>query len=58
MKQSPATQVVEKAIADIQALAQGLDAANTNKLNNDLWDLEQKASALRSFILNKVIRLA
>jgi hypothetical protein len=58
MDQSPAIQVVDKAIAEIQALDQGLDAVNTNKLATDLWNLESMASALRSFILNHKVRTA
>jgi hypothetical protein len=61
MKKTPATpvtQTVEKAILDTQILATDLDQTNTKKLATDLWDIEQKASALRSFILNKVVRLA
>jgi hypothetical protein len=52
------TQVIEKAIPDIQINAGDLDPANTDKLTTDLWDLERKASALRSFFLNKVVRMA
>lgn len=64
MKKTPATpvnpviQTIEKAILDIQILAGDLDQTNMDRLNTLLWDLEQKASALRSFILNKVVRLA
>jgi hypothetical protein len=55
---TPVTQTIEKAILDIQILAGDLDQTNMDRLNTLLWDLEQKASALRSFILNKVVRLA
>jgi len=55
---NPVTQTIEKAILDIQILASDLDQTNTDKLATDLWNLESKASALRSFILNKVIRKA
>ena len=58
MKTKPVTQTVAKAILDIQILASDLDQTNTDKLETDLWNLESKASALRSFILNKVIRTA
>jgi hypothetical protein len=55
---TPVTQTVEKAILDIQILASDLDQTNTDKLATDLWNLESKASALRSFILNQVVRTA
>jgi hypothetical protein len=55
---TPVTQTVEKAILDIQILARDLDQTNIEKLNTDLWNLESMASALRSFILNKVVRTA
>jgi hypothetical protein len=58
MKKIPENQIVDKAINEIQALADSVDSVNINKLASDLWDLESKASALRSFILNKVIRVA
>jgi len=61
MKKTPATpvtQTVEKAILDIQILAGELDQTNTDKLATDLWNLESKISALRSFVLNKVVRMA
>jgi hypothetical protein len=58
MKKTPVTQTIEKSILDIQILASDLDQTNTDKLNSDLWKLESKASALRSFILNRVIRTA
>ena len=58
MKKPPVNQTVDKAINEIKALANNLDSVNTNKLASDLWDLESKASALRSFILNKAIRTA
>ena len=58
MKKTPENQIVDKAINEIQALADSLDSVNINKLASDLWDLESKASALRSLILNKVIRVA
>jgi hypothetical protein len=55
---TPVTQTSEKALLDIQILASDLDQTNTDKLATDLWNLESKTSALRSFILNKVIRTA
>ena len=58
MKKSPVTETVDKAINEIQAIAESLESGNTNKLATDLFNLESKASALRSFILNKVIRMA
>ena len=58
MKKTPVNQIVDKAIIEIKALADSLDSVNTNKLASDLWDLESKISALRSFILNKIIRKA
>jgi len=56
MKKSPEKQVVEKALEEIKSLAESMDAGNTDKLSSDLWDLESKASALRSFILDKLVR--
>jgi hypothetical protein len=61
MKQTPATpvtQTVEKAILDIQILASGLNQANTDMLRSDLCEIEDMSSALRSFILNHVVRKA
>jgi hypothetical protein len=58
MNKTPITQTLAKAILDIQILASDLNQTNTDKLESDLWHLESKASALRSFILNKVIRTA
>ena len=55
---TPVTQTVDKAILDIQILASDLSQTNTDKLATDLWNLESMASALRSFILNKVVRTA
>ena len=55
---NPVTQTIEKAIVEIQILANDLDQTNIDKLATDLWNLESKASALRSFILNKVVRKA
>lgn len=36
MNRSPTAQIIEKAIFDIQALAQGLNAADMDKPNTDL----------------------
>jgi hypothetical protein len=58
MKKDAVTKTVDKAINEIQALADALDSTNTDKLATDLWNLESKASALRGFILNRVIRMA
>jgi hypothetical protein len=58
MKKSPENQTVEQALEEIKALAEKMNTDNTDRLSNDLWDLESKASALRSFILNKLVRLA
>ena len=61
MKQTPVTpvtQTVSKAILDIHILASDLDQTNTDKLATDLWNLESQASALRSFILNHIVRTA
>jgi hypothetical protein len=58
MKKTSVNQVVDKAINEIISLAENLESVNVNKLATDLWDLESKAGALRSFILNKVIRTA
>jgi hypothetical protein len=58
MKETPVTQTIEKAMVEIQTIAADLSQTNTNKLASDLWNLKSKASALRSFILNKVVRLA
>ena len=54
----PVTQTIEKAIIEIQALAESLTSTNTDKLTTDLWNLESMASALRSFILNHIVRKA
>ena len=58
MKRSPATQLVNKAIIDIQTLAGSLDSIDTHKLASDLQDLESKISALRSFLLDHIVRQA
>jgi hypothetical protein len=58
MKKTAATQTVDTAIDEIKTLVDSLDSTNTNKLATDLYALESKASALRSLILNKVIRTA
>ena len=58
MKKSPENQTVEQALEEIKALAEKMDEDNTDRLSTDLWNLESKASALRSFILNKLVRLA
>jgi len=58
MKVSPVTQTIEKVIVEIQDLANDLNQTNTHKLATDLWNLESQASALRSFILNHVVRKA
>jgi len=58
MKRSPATHLVNKAIIEIQTLASSLDSINTDKLATDLWDLESKISALRSFLLDHIVRKA
>jgi hypothetical protein len=58
MKISPEKQTVEKALEEIKALAERMEAGDTDRLSSDLWDLESKASALRSFLLNKVLRTA
>jgi hypothetical protein len=53
---TPENQVEDnKAIIEIQTLADSLDSTNTDKLATDLWNLESKASALRSLILRKRI---
>jgi len=51
-------QTIEKAILDIQIQASDLDQTNTDEMESDLWKLESKAGALRSFILNHVVRTA
>ena len=58
MKRSPATQLVNKAIIDIQTLAGSLDSIDTHKLASDLQDLESKISALRSFLVDHIVRKA
>jgi outer membrane murein-binding lipoprotein Lpp len=58
MKRSPATHLVNKAIIEIQTLASSLDSINTDKLASDLRDLESKISALRSFLLDHIVRKA
>jgi hypothetical protein len=58
MKRSPATHLVNKAIIEIKALADGLDSANANKLASDLQDLESKISALQSFLVDHIVRKA
>lgn len=56
--QNPVTQTIEKSILDIKILAGDLDPVNTDRLSTILWDIESKSSALRSFILNHVVRKA
>jgi hypothetical protein len=58
MKTTSGNQVVDAAIDEIKTLVDSLDSTNTNKLATDLYALESKASALRSFVLNKRIRMA
>ena len=58
MKRSPATQLVNKAIIEIKALADSLDSTNTEKLASDLRDLESKISTLRSFLVDHIVRKA
>jgi hypothetical protein len=58
MKLTPVTETIQKIIFEIQDLANDLDQTNTDKLESDLWKIESKASALRSFILNHVVRMA
>jgi outer membrane murein-binding lipoprotein Lpp len=58
MKRSPATHLVNKAIIEIQTLAGSLDSIDTTKLASDLRDLESKISALRSFLVNHIVRKA
>ena len=58
MKRSPATHLVNKAIIEIQTLAGSLDSINTDKLASDLRDLESKISALRSFLVDHIVRKA
>jgi hypothetical protein len=58
MNMTPEKQVVEKAIIEIMDIADSLDSTNIDKLATDLWNLESKASALRSFILAHIIRMA
>lgn len=58
MKKSPEKQVVDKSLEAIKALVETMNAGNTDKLFSDLRDLESKISALRSFILNHIVRNA
>ena len=61
MKNTPATAVTEtiaKVILEIQILASDLDQTNTDKLRSDLCEIEDVSSALRTFILNHVVRKA
>jgi len=58
MKTTPENQMVDRAIIDIQALADSLDSTNTDKLATDIWDLEAKISALRNLIKKKSIQTA
>jgi hypothetical protein len=58
MKRSPATQLVNKAIIEIQTLAGSLDSIDTHKLASDLRDLESKISTLRSFLVDHIVRKA
>lgn len=58
MKRSPATHLVNKAIIEIQTLAGSLDSTDTHKLASDLQDLESKISALRSFLVDHIVRKA
>jgi hypothetical protein len=55
---NPITQTIEKVIIEIQDLANDLDSINTDKLASDLRDLESKISALRSFLVDHIVRKA
>jgi hypothetical protein len=56
MKRSPATQLVNKAIIEIQTLAGTLDQTDKEKLASDLRDLESKINTLRIFLQDHIIR--
>jgi hypothetical protein len=49
-------EVLEKEVREIQTQANSLDSKDPKQLETDLWNLESKISALRSFLWNYLIR--